>query len=71
MSQLNSTFPNRIYGVLLGRTQDRCVLKDSATGRALQTSECMLKVVGNAPARLVSVDAAQDLASAWADLVNK
>ena len=71
VSQLNVTFQNRIYGVLLGRTQDKCVLREPATGRLLQTSECMLKVVGNSPSRLVSVDDAQDLADAWADLVNK
>jgi hypothetical protein len=71
VTQLNTRFQGRIYGVLLGRTQDKCVLKDAATGRSLQTGECMLKVVGNAPARLLSVDDAGELAAAWADLVNK
>lgn len=68
--RLNSAFPSRIYGVLLGQTSDRCVLKDSA-GQFLQTSECMLKVVGNVPEKLFGVDDANGLAAAWADLVNK
>ncbi len=71
ISRLNTTFPNRIYGVLLGKTQDKCVLKDAANGRSLQTSECMLKVIGNTPARLISVDDASGLSAAWADLVNR
>ncbi|MEN9811121.1 MAG: hypothetical protein RLZZ488_2688 [Pseudomonadota bacterium] len=68
--RLNTAFPSRIYGVLLGQTSDRCVLKDSS-GRALQTSECMLKVVGSIPEKLLSVDDANGLAAAWSDLVNK
>lgn len=70
MRRLNSTFASRVYGVLLGRTNDRCVLKDS-TGRNLQTQECMLKVVGNDAAKLLNVDDASGLSAAWADLVNK
>lgn len=67
---LNSTFPSRIYGVLLGKTRDNCVLKDTS-GRFLQTSECMLKVVGNEPVKLLSVDDASGLEAAWAGLVDK
>lgn len=70
ISRLNTAFPQRIYGVLLGNTLDKCVLRDS-NGRNLQTQECMLKVVGNDSQRLLNVDNAQGLASAWADLVNR
>jgi hypothetical protein len=68
--RLNSTFPSRVYGVLLGSTRDQCVLRDTA-GRFLQTNECVLKVVGNSPARLLSVEDAAGLSAAWAELVNR
>ncbi|MEN9826779.1 MAG: hypothetical protein RI953_2524 [Pseudomonadota bacterium] len=68
--RLNSTFSSRVYGVLLGRTNDQCVLRDS-NGRNLQTQECMLKVVGNESTKLLSVEDANGLSAAWSDLVNK
>lgn len=70
IARLNSVFPRRIYGVLLGNTSDKCVLKDAA-GRNLQTRDCMMRVVGNESAKLLSVDDASGLEAAWVSLVGK
>ena len=70
INNLNSAFPSRVYGVLLGKTLDQCVLTDMF-GRNLSTRECLLKVVGNEPAKLIGVEDANGLSAAWSDLVNK
>lgn len=70
IERLNQTFKSRVYGVLLGRTTDKCVLR-GPQGQNLQTKECMLKVVGNDTDKLLNVNDASGLSAAWANLVNK
>lgn len=70
IAQLNSTFPQRVYGVLLGQTSDKCQLR-SSTGTQLSTTECMLEVTGKSTERLLQVDKADGLVNALTGLVNK
>ena len=65
---LNSTFPNRVFGILLGTTSDTCSLTDNSD-KPLSTTECLLEVVGKASERLIKAADASGLSAAMTSLI--
>jgi hypothetical protein len=69
IADLNSEFPKRVFGILLGNTSDGCSLKES--GRGLTNLECLRKVAGNAPEKVVQTADAAGLSAAMKSLLEK
>jgi len=70
INKLNSTFPNRVYGILLGKTSDVCELEDNS-GKNLSTEECLLEVVGKDPNKVIQATDAAGLSAAMTSLLQK
>lgn len=70
ISSLNQTFSQRIYGVLLGATTDKCTL-ETTEGEQMSTTECMMEVAGGASERVIQVETADALAAAITGLIKK
>lgn len=70
IARLNSAFPNRVFGVLLGNTSDSCSLSDDAN-KPLSTTECLLEVVGKAEQRLIKAADAAGLSNAMKSLLSQ
>jgi hypothetical protein len=69
INQLNSEFPKRVFGVLLGSTSDNCKL--TKDGRALSTIECLVKVAGDATDKVIQSNDAAGLSAAMTSLLEK
>lgn len=70
INKLNSAFPKRVYGILLGKTSDVCTLEDNS-GKNLSTEECLLEVVGKDPNKVIQATDAAGLSAAMTSLLQK
>jgi hypothetical protein len=70
INKLNSTFPKRVYGILLGKTSDVCTLEDNS-GKNLSTEECLREVVGKDPNKVIQATDAAGLSAAMTSLLQK
>ena len=70
INKLNSTFPKRVYGILLGKTSDVCALQDNS-GKNLSTEECLREVVGKDPNKVIQATDAAGLSAAMTSLLQK
>lgn len=69
IARLNSSFPNRVFGILLGNTSDKCSLSHDAN-KPLSTTDCLFEVVGKAEQRLIKAADAAGLSNAMKSLLS-
>lgn len=70
IAKFNESFPQRAFGVLLGKTADRCNLK-SDTDERLSAIDCIREVVGGDPTRVVQSANAAKLSETMIQLLKK
>lgn len=70
IEKFNESFPKRAYGVLLGKTLDKCNIKNDA-GDRLSTFDCVAEVVGSDSSRVVQSENAAKLSETMIQLLKK